>query len=49
VEGGWKLVMVAARDPLLESLRDDPRFQAALDRMEAALAPMRERVEREGW
>ncbi len=37
------------RDPLLENLRDDPRFQQLLAELDAEVARMRERVEREGW
>lgn len=49
IRGGWIVARTTARDPLLEGLQGDARFQMALGRMERALAPMRERVEREEW
>lgn len=49
ISGGWIVARTTERDPLLEGLHGDARFQIALDRMEHALAPMRERVEQEGW
>lgn len=48
IASGWNVAQIPAHDPLLGTLRDDPRFQSALDRMEADLAPIRDRVEREG-
>jgi adenylate cyclase len=42
--GGWLRV-----DPLLADLRHDPALQEILDRIEEHVAPMRERVLREGW
>jgi TolB-like protein/class 3 adenylate cyclase/Tfp pilus assembly protein PilF len=45
---GWRLRWYLAWDPLFESLHDDPRFEQLLERMDADLTRMRERVRREG-
>lgn len=49
VERGWNAPWVTARDPVLASLRNEPRFLATVDRMRERTDVMRARVEREGW
>ena len=43
VFGGWHMVL---RHPALDNLRDDPRFQAALDAIDARITEQRENLER---
>jgi adenylate cyclase len=40
---------VLSLDPVFENLHDDPRFTALTRRVDADIATMRARVEREGW
>jgi TolB-like protein/tetratricopeptide (TPR) repeat protein len=47
VELGWTGSTLVPHDPILAPLRDHPRFRAALDRSDARLQAMRERLERE--
>jgi len=47
VDVGWSVTQHMRLDPILDPVRDDPRYQSVLDRMEERLGPMRERVERE--
>lgn len=46
-EAGWREPGWARLDPLLDRVRDDPRFRDVLDRADADIAAMRERVARE--
>ncbi|MDX1624706.1 MAG: tetratricopeptide repeat protein [Gemmatimonadota bacterium] len=48
-DGGYRDARFLRTVPVLEALRDDPRFQALLDRMEGERAEERRRVEAEGW
>jgi TolB-like protein len=45
---GYRAHGVLERDPMFASVREDPRFQALLQRMEGALARERSRAEQEG-
>jgi adenylate cyclase len=47
-EYGWRDSRWARRDPLLENLRADARFERILADVDARVAEMRRRVEREG-
>jgi hypothetical protein len=49
VEAGWNSPAVARRDPALAPLRQEPRFQAAVQRMDERVRAQRLRVERAGW
>lgn len=49
VRGGWRLYRDIATDPMLKALHGDPRFERLMDEVEADVAVMRTRVEREGW
>lgn len=42
---GWNDPALTAHDPLLASVRDEPRFRAAMDRIRARNDAMRQRVE----
>ena len=43
VMGGWFFVL---RHPAVDSIRGDPRFEAAMDAMEAQINQQRENLER---
>lgn len=47
VEMGWNEPDLTRRDPVLAPLGEDPRFVAAVERMQARTDAMRERVERQ--
>ncbi len=49
IRAGWYGAVLTVDDPLLDNLRDDPRFPAVLERLEDSISPMRARVEREGF
>jgi adenylate cyclase len=49
IRAGWYGAMLTLDDPLLDSLRDDPRFPTVLQRLEDGTASVRARVERQGW
>jgi adenylate cyclase len=49
VRQGWRLYNENPGDPILGSLRGDPRFERLVAEIQADIARMRERVEREGW
>jgi hypothetical protein len=44
VEAGWRERPVGTRDPLLDSLRSDPRFQRIETRLETLTSQMRRRA-----
>jgi len=45
---GWPGFVVMSRDPLLDNLRGEPRFEAMLDRMWQRIESQREQIEQEG-
>jgi hypothetical protein len=45
---GWRDGRTTARDPLLASLRSEPRFMQTLSRIEADVAAMRARADYSG-
>ncbi|CAN5900116.1 hypothetical protein BH23GEM7_BH23GEM7_32790 [soil metagenome] len=49
VQKGWRFVYDWPYDPILNSLRGDPRYDRLMAEVEADIARMRARVEREGW
>lgn len=46
-ENGYRFPRYIGLDPMFDSVRDDPRFQAIVDRMQADVEEMRRRIERE--
>jgi eukaryotic-like serine/threonine-protein kinase len=49
VQQGWRVYREQPNDPILGSLRGDPRFDRLMAEVEADVDRMRTRVEREGW
>jgi tetratricopeptide (TPR) repeat protein len=49
VRSGWSGYYVLPSDPVLRSMRGDPRFDHLMARVKAELDRQRARVEREGW
>jgi TolB-like protein/Tfp pilus assembly protein PilF len=49
VRQGWRFYNDGTNDPILESLRGDPRYDRLMAEVRADVARMRARVEREGW
>jgi hypothetical protein len=47
-EAGWRDYGIAAIDPMLAGMRDDPRFGALLDRARTDVAAQRERARQRG-
>jgi TolB-like protein/Tfp pilus assembly protein PilF len=46
---GWRFLHEHTGDPILESLRGDPRYDRLMAEVKADVDRMRARVEREGW
>ncbi len=49
VRQGWRVLHEEGNPPILDSLRGDPRYDRLIAEVEADIARMRARVEREGW
>jgi eukaryotic-like serine/threonine-protein kinase len=49
VRRGWRLHNDGINNPILESLRGDPRYDRLMAEVKADVDRMRARVEREGW
>jgi TolB-like protein/Flp pilus assembly protein TadD len=49
VRQGWRVLHEEENPPILDSLRGDPRYDRLIAEVEADIARMRERVERQGW
>jgi adenylate cyclase len=49
IRAGWNGAKLTVDDPILDNIRGDPRFPAALEHLEEDISPMRARVEREGF
>jgi TolB-like protein/Tfp pilus assembly protein PilF len=49
VDRGYNEPDYARNDPIFEGLRDEPRFRAAIERMEERNRAQRQRVEQAGW
>ncbi|MGH9158581.1 MAG: hypothetical protein ACRD2X_01140 [Vicinamibacteraceae bacterium] len=49
VQRGWRLYHAQPNDPILGSLRGDPRYDRLLAKAKAVVDRMRARLEREGW
>lgn len=49
VEQGWRLYNDRPNDPILNSLRGDPRYDRLMAEVKEDIAQQRARVEREGW
>ncbi len=49
VKRGWRFINYRPNDPVLNSLRGNPHFDRLMAEVEADIARMRARVEREGW
>jgi len=49
VRRGWREYYFTLLDPILSSLRGDPRFDRLMAQVKADVDRQRARVEREGW
>ncbi|HEV2131510.1 MAG TPA: hypothetical protein VGR27_10430, partial [Longimicrobiaceae bacterium] len=49
VRSGWRFYNESPDDPILNSLRGEPRYDRLMAEVKADVDRMRARVEREGW